>query len=395
MATIEAVDFFYLRGEEILDISDNSQDAMLVRVRAGGEEGWGECDASPLATIAAFVTPMSHLSSHPVGESVLGRKLDDPADIACINREVCARSLDVLQSSHVLAGIDCALWDLLGRRLSEPVWRLLGYRANQARTPYASQLFGDTPEETRDKGRAQRGRGYHAVKFGWGPYGRGSVECDAEHVLAAREGLGEDGILLVDAGTVWVDDVEAASARLPALKEAGATWLEEPFVSGALAEHEVLAQRADPLPLAGGEGAHNGYMARHLIDYARIGFVQIDAGRMGISAAKQIADYALARGVTFVNHTFNSHLALSASMQPFAGHAEGAICEYPVENAAVARELTTSRIERDAEGSIRAPEAPGLGIQVDLDALRRYLVDVEIRVGGVTLYGTPPVPGDG
>ena len=86
-----------------------------------------------------------------------------------------------------------------------------------------------------------REAGYRAVKFGWGPFGKGSVETDAKHLMAARSGIGTDGTLLIDAGTIWVDDVNAAAARLPTLKEVKATWLEEPFVSGALAEYQRLA----------------------------------------------------------------------------------------------------------------------------------------------------------
>ena len=73
-------------------------------------------------------------------------------------------------------------------------------------------------------------------------------------------------------------------------------------------------------------------MAQQMIDQAGLGYIQIDAGRIGgISPAKKVADYACARDVTFVNHTFTSHLALSASLQPFAGIKDAVICEYPVE----------------------------------------------------------------
>ena len=66
--------------------------------------------------------------------------------------------------------------------------------------------------------------------------------------------------------------------------------------------------------------AHNEDMARHMIDYGGVGFIQIDAGRIGgLAPAKRVADYARERGVTYVNHTFTSHLALSASLQPYAG----------------------------------------------------------------------------
>jgi L-alanine-DL-glutamate epimerase-like enolase superfamily enzyme len=392
MATIEAVDFFYLRMPEVEAVADNSQDSLLVRVSSGNDVGWGECDAAPLVSIAAFIAPMSHGICRPVGDSVLGQTLDGPADIAHINRLVRANSLDLLQTSHTLAGIDMAMWDLLGRRRGEPVWRLLGHERSLGKTPYASQLFGDDPAETMAKGKAQREQGFRAVKFGWGPYGQGDVQTDAEHIAAAREGLGEDGILLVDAGTVWVDDLDAAAARLEALKTHRATWLEEPFISPALAAYNELAKLAAPMRLAGGEGAHNFHMAQQMIDYAGIGYVQIDAGRMGITDASAVANYAAQRDVRFVNHTFNSHIALSASMQPFAGHEKDDICEYPVEAKPLAREITQSLIERGDDGLIRAPDAPGLGLEIDTDALARYLVQVDISINGENSYTTPQLP---
>ena len=69
---IEAVDFFYLSMPEVLDIGDGSQDALLVRVQAGPYVGWGECEASPLVSIASFVTPMSHSACKPVRDSRYG-----------------------------------------------------------------------------------------------------------------------------------------------------------------------------------------------------------------------------------------------------------------------------------------------------------------------------------
>jgi L-alanine-DL-glutamate epimerase-like enolase superfamily enzyme len=184
---------------------------------------------------------MSHSACKPVAYSVLGQRLDSVDDIRRIGELVHANSLDLLQADHALSGIDMALWDLLGKRLSEPVYRLLGYKQAFAKTPYASMLFGDAPQETLAKGRQARSQGYRAAKFGWGPIGKGSVQEDVDHFMAAREGLGDDGILLIDIGTVWVNDVDAAAARLPGLEAAGATWLEEPFVSGALDAYKKLS----------------------------------------------------------------------------------------------------------------------------------------------------------
>lgn len=388
--TIEAVDFFYFSMQEVLDIGDGSQDALLVRVRAGEWEGWGECEASPLPSIAAWCCPRSHSACKPVRDSVLGQPLRDAADIRRIGQTVRDHSLDLLQAPHTFSGIDIALWDLLGKRLQAPVWSLLSFEHSYPKTPYASQLFGDTPQQTLEKAQRTRRMGYRAAKFGWGPFGRTSVEADRDQLQAAREGLGADGVLLVDAGTVWGYDVEAAAARLPALHECRALWLEEPFHTGALSSYQQLAGQSGSVKLAGGEGSHHIDNARHLMEYGNIGFLQIDAGRIGgITPAKQIADEAQARGVTYVNHTFTSHLALSASLQAYAGHAEATICEYPVEAKSLAVEMTTSHLKPDAEGEIRAPDMPGLGIAPDLAALQKYLVPTELKVGDKVLYTTP------
>lgn len=387
---IEAVDFFYLAMPEVTTDADGSQDALLVRVAAGGHVGWGECEAAPLPSIAAFVCPMSHGACRPVSASVLGARLDGPADIAAISAQVAHHSMDLLQAAHTLSGIEMALWDLLGKARGAPVWELLGYARSEPKTPYASLLFGDTPQATLERAKNARADGFAAAKFGWGPIGTGTAALDADHFAAAREGVGPDAHLMVDVGQIFGEDVEAAAARLPALVAARAYWLEEPFSGHAFEAYAALGVRSPAVGLAGGEAAHNVAMARHLMEYGKVRFVQIDCGRIGgIAPAHAVAKLAVARGVTYVNHTFTTHLALSASLQPFAGLADHRICEFPAAPRAVAAAVAANPLLRDADGAIRAPEAPGLGIEVDCAALRPYLVDTEIRVGGQVLYATP------
>ncbi len=384
---IESVDFFYVSMPEVTTEADGSQDALVVRVEAGGFIGWGECEASPLVSIAAFVTPISHGACRPVSDSVLGETIDGPEDIERMAAKVAYDSMDLLQAAHTWSGIEMALWDLLGKARGEPVWRLIGYKQAFPKVPYASQLFGDTPQETLQGGKTSRAKGFRAAKFGWGPFGRSTVKADEEHLDAAREGLGPDGILLVDAGQIFGEDVEAAAARLPALERNRAVWFEEPFNAGALKAYAELGSRTTKLRIAGGEAAHNFHMAQHLIDYGKVGYIQIDCGRIGgIGPAKRAADYATEHGVTYVNHTFTSHLALSASLQPFAGLSSHTICEYPVAPKQLAVDLTTNHIEPNAEGEIVVPDAPGLGVEISDAALRQYRVDVEITVDGQVLF---------
>lgn len=388
---IEDVDFFYLAMPEIQNIGDGSQDTLLVRVRADGLTGWGECEASPLVSIANWVTPMSHSACRSVRDLVTGQSVDSPEDILKLGIRVRAGGLDIAQTDHTFSGLEIALWDLLGKRERQPVYRLLGYEQAFPKTPYASQLFGESPEQTFEKARLSREQGYLAVKFGWGPYGTLTPEHDRDQVAAARRGLGDDGILMIDAGTVWGDDVDRAKPRLPTLAENNVYWLEEPFVGEALSAYRELSEASD-VPIAGGEGAFNFHMARHLIDHGRIDFVQIDTGRIGgIGPSKAVADYAAAHGITFVNHTFTTHLALSASLASFAGIEAWNICEFPVEPTRLARELNSDELSRGDDGLVRLPETPGLGVDPNPEAIREFLVDVEIKVAGRTLYTSPKV----
>src|SRR5262249_44748917 len=163
----------------VRDVGDGSQDALLVRVEAGGYIGWGECEASPLVSIASWNCPMSHSACKPLSASVLRQRLDGPEDIRRINALVRANSFDLLQTDHTLSGIDVALWDLLGKKLSEPVYGLLGYQKAFPKVAYASKLFGDDPQSTFQKAKQVARAGFRAAKFGWGPYGRGSIQQDA------------------------------------------------------------------------------------------------------------------------------------------------------------------------------------------------------------------------
>lgn len=384
---IDSVDLFYLSMPTVTDEGDGSQDALLVRVVAGGTEGWGECEASPLTSIAAYITPMSHGACQPVRNCVLGQRLDDIHDIERISQLVARNCMDLLQAQHTWSGIEIALWDVLGKSLHAPVWSLLGFDKAIPKTPYASVLFGETPQETLARAQKVRQQGFRAAKFGWGPFGAGALQDDADQLHAAREGLGCDATLLVDAGQIWGTNVDAAAERIALLKSVSASWLEEPFYAGALVEYADLKQRCDGIQIAAGEAAHTEQMARHIIDFGRIDVIQIDCGRIGgIGPSKKIYDYAEAAGISYVNHTFTSHLSLSASLQPFAGSVRNQICEFPAMPKQLATDITENHFLPDANGQIRLSDKPGLGVDVDIQALRKYRVEVNITVGGKQIF---------
>ena len=109
---IESVDFFYLKMPLIHDIGDGSQDALVVRIRSGDLTGWGECEASPLVSIANAVCPPSHSACWNIVDQVLGVEIHAVDDIFTLGRCVRARGMDIAQTAHVFRRRDRALGSL-------------------------------------------------------------------------------------------------------------------------------------------------------------------------------------------------------------------------------------------------------------------------------------------
>ena len=294
---IEAVDFFYLSMPVVTDAGDGSQDALVVRVAAGGLIGLGRM-RGVAADVDRRLCTADVARRLPAGARRRARQDDwtarptSPRIAAAVELEC----MDLLQAAHTFSGIEMALWDLLGRKREAPVYELLGLSAAPIQNSLMPRSSSAIRRRRRSRGcRAARERGFRAVKCGWGPFGRGTPAEDRDQLQAAREGIGPDGTLLIDAGQIFREDVDAAAARIAMLEEVGATWLEEPFLGGAYDAYAALAARSGKVRLAGGEASHNFHMARQLIDYGKVAYIQIDCGRIGgIAPAKRVADYAVA-----------------------------------------------------------------------------------------------------
>ena len=390
---IEAVDLFYVALPKITRTADGTQDSLVVRVRTdNGLEGWGECDASPLVSLTAYVMPMSHSNIINIREALLGESLDYPEDVVRLRNKAGEYGLDIQQLDHAVAGADIAMWDVLGKHIGEPVWKLIGHEASYKKLPYASVLFGDDPFETRAVADSIIERDFRAAKFGWGPIGRGSVADDIDLVQAARDGLGPDAKLMVDAGVIWGNDVDTAYERAVAFADLAVIWLEEPFRTEEVGAYKELSDRVRAngihIGVAGGEGADYYRAADDMMTNAGLDFVQIDVGRIGgITEAKRVADKAHELGIQYVNHTFKSHLSIAASIHVFAGYKEFDLTEYPAGDSPLILGLTApTGIFRDGDGLVRAPDKPGLGVEVNLDTIRKYQRQVKIEIDGKTLF---------
>src|SRR2546423_7029461 len=146
---IVAVDPIYLKVPQITSAADGTQDTLLVRVRTDEAiEGWGECDASPLVSLSVYCCPMSHGNIINIRESLIGERLAGPEDIHRLRAKVLRQGLDIQQLHHAYSGADIALWDALGTKLRQPVYRLLGATQAHAKLAYSSVLFGELPQAT-------------------------------------------------------------------------------------------------------------------------------------------------------------------------------------------------------------------------------------------------------
>ncbi len=388
---ITAVQPFYLKMPQITDAADGTQDTLLVRVCTDeGIEGWGECDASPLVSLAAYCCPMSHGNIINICESLIGETLDSPKDVLRLHEKALRNGLDIQQIHHAYSGADIALWDIIGKKLGEPIYRLLDDSSDSiaySKLPYASVLFGDTPEATYQIATRLREQGYRAAKFGWGPMGKFGEENDIALVRAAREGMGQDAQLMIDAGVVWGTDHETAYARAKQFSPFSPTWLEEPLSPDAIESYGALSKRNPPVPIAAGEGSGTYRMAEDLILHGGIQFVQIDVGRIGgITVAYRVRQLAERHGIQYVNHTFKSHLSVAASLHVFATNESFDLLEYPAAGSELSQNLTVERLEVAADGRVRLTDTPGLGVRVDREAMRKYLVPVQIQVSDREIF---------
>ena len=156
--------------------------------------------------------------------------------------------------THAISGIDIALWDLLGQATGQPVGRLLGGRYRERVQPYASLLM-DEPDKLRDHLLAVKAEGFRAFKIGWGPFGRRNAATDEAIVRAAREAVGPDSRLMVDAGgsdAYWPNGYKWALNTSKMLADYDVHWFEEALNPDALQDFAKLREHS-PVPIAGGE----------------------------------------------------------------------------------------------------------------------------------------------
>lgn len=275
--------------------------------------------------------------------------------------------------THTISGIDIALWDILGKATGQPVGRLLGGRYRDRVRPYASLLM-DEPARLADHLAAVKAQGFRAFKMGWGPFGRVSNQMDEAIVRAARDALGPDMLLMVDAGgsdAYWSQGYKWALRTAHMLAEYQVTWFEEALKPDALEDY-VQLRRAAPVPIAGGEVLTRRQSFQPWLQAGAFDIVQPDVTKVGgISEERRIGWMAQENGVRFIPHGWNTALGLAADLHLSSAFVDTDLVEY-ITGSPYIDELTVGGWRLDAQGTLAIPIGPGLGVELDLDAVARF-----------------------
>jgi L-alanine-DL-glutamate epimerase-like enolase superfamily enzyme len=281
--------------------------------------------------------------------------------------------------THAISGIDIALWDILGKVTRQPISRLLGGRRRERIKPYGSMLM-DEPAKMRDRLQAGLERGFRAFKVGWGPFGRVNAKTDEAIVAAARDAIGPDVELMVDAGgsdASWPHGYKWAINAARMLKKYDVVWFEEALrpddIEGyvkltehspvAIAACEVLTRRQGFIP----------WVERRAVDY-----IQPDVTKVGgLTEEHRIGQMADDHSILMVPHGWNTAVGLAADLQLVCAQNTARWVEY-ITPAPYVEDLFAEPLGMDADGMLPIPSAPGLGFRWNADAIARHTGGLEL-----------------
>ncbi len=269
-----------------------------------------------------------------------------------------------------MSGIDMALWDILGKSLGVPVYQLLGGKCREALPAYASGGWADAKgigaqlQSYIDRG------GFRAVKMRVGVMD-GDVNTSAERVQAAREFLGPEVGIMVDAhGTFSVREAQRFAHKV---EDCDLTWFEEPVNADDKAGLAEVRASTD-IPIATGESEFTRFDFRDLITLGAVDIVQPDLAIMGgITEAVRIAALASAFQLTVAPHLWGSALLFYSGLQLAAATPNCTILEYSLGFNPMLHELAVEPpVVR--EGWMYIPDRPGLGVTINPEFVQKYQV---------------------
>jgi D-galactarolactone cycloisomerase len=326
-----------------------------------GISGWGAAYSAKDQAVGA----LSWLKRFVIGEN--------PLEIERITEKLHQVTFWVGRGgamTHAISAVNLALWDLAGKALGQPVSVLLGGKLRPAVQVYGSVLF--KPLETLNERMSEmKARGFRAMKLGWDPFGVGSVADDEKLIQAARNAVGEEVTLLIDAGgsyPFWSMRYKDALERARMLADHGVYWFEEPLAPDDIEGYVRLTDTA-PLKIAHGEvltrrQSFVPYFTRRAMDIA-----QPDVSKVGgLSELRRIAWMAEEHGIEIVPHGWNTAVGVAADIHLTSTLSSRTFVEFNVGNVLV-EDIMQTPFSLDENGLLPVPDKPGLGIDINREKL--------------------------
>ena len=367
---ITGIEALHLRIQRVELKADGTQEVLLVRVITDeGIVGHGEAVSNASVVRAIVEAPRSMPFRHGLAVVLTGSDPLDPEarwqDMYDATRWYGRRGAAI----HAMAAVDTALWDIVGQYQHRSCHAVWGTRRNRVRA-YASVLFSDDPEGSAALAAELAERGFTAIKFGWGKFGRDRT-WDIRTLEAIRSAVGSRIDLMVDAGRVWT--VDDALRRAPELFERfDLRWLEEPLHEDDLDGYAQLAA-AMPGWIAAGETEEREADFLGLLGRG-VKVIQPDIGRAGgPTVCRGLSASAAARSAWCVPHCFGTGVNLAASAQWMASAESAPMMEYPVTASPLRNELVVGMPTMQG-GEVVVSDEPGLGINLNQTAIKRYRV---------------------
>lgn len=357
-------------------------DAAIVRIETdNGIVGWGE--GKNAAGSSGNYGALVHLINHEIGPSLLGC---DPTQITAIWERLYSGVRYELAAIHghampelarrglttaAISAIDIALWDILGKSLEQPVWRLLGGRKSERLPAYASGGWADAQNIASQLRSYLDAGGFKAVKMRVGAMDE-TLQVSAQRVHAARMAVGSEIDLMVDAhGTYTVGEAKRFSHLVA---DCDLAWFEEPITADdkpGLAEIRSFTH----IPIATGESEATRFAFREIAVLKAADILQPDPAFCGgITEAMRIAALASAFNLRFAPHLWAGAPCFFAGLHVCASSPASFMVEFSLGANPMIHDLIEEEV-RVREGMITVPEKPGLGFTMREDFLRAYSVE--------------------
>jgi len=346
---------------------------LLKVVTDEGIVGWADVETAPHVGAAAVDAPASGVEAFDgLRTLVLG---EDPFEVERLWDKVYRGSIYYGRRGvaiQVLSGFDVACHDIIGKAIGRPIHTILGGARRDRVRAYASTLFRPTPDDMKRACECYLNRGFRAIKFGWGVFGE-DRRRDVSLVRAAREAVGPEVTLMVDAGWKMNRSAYDAVELIRQLEPYDIFWLEDFLHPECYEGYAAVKASGIKARIAAGEQEATAWGFHDLIHRGRVDVIQPDLSRCGgFSQMRKIAWEAERAGVDVCPHAWLTDLLSAASLHVNAWLPRSLFLEYNVASNPMLREIIENPLQMEEGGMIPVPQGPGLGVEVNEKALERY-----------------------